>query len=164
MGSYQDKLAELGPGKMLAALPIDSMIAMLGKGVAQAQHAMDENAITTAVKLGETMLELPHPDDPSMTVSRSLLSLGFLPTFYQFTECSLELRIEMKYQVEETEKVGVNASVGAQVGPVAIAASVSAESGRKFGMDASMMTHVKVNMVSVPPPQAFVEYVKRSLA
>ena len=161
--SFDQQLQELGPGKQLAALPIDQMIGNLGVGIAKAQAALDENAIRTTLKLGETFLNLPDPADRSALMSRSLLSLGFMPTFYQFTEASLEFKLEMKWQVEQTESLGVDASVSAAVGPVAVGASVSYDQGKKFGVDSSLMTHIRVNMVSVPPPAGFVKYVEASL-
>lgn len=164
MGSFDDKLKELEPGRRLESLPVDSMIARFGKGIAKAQAEMDANAIDMAVKLGQTELELPHPDDPTLTTSRSLLSLGFLPTFYQFTEATFEMRLDMKWQVEETTKVavGVNAEVKSP-GPVAVAANVSVDDGRRFNLDASLMVNLRLSLVAVPPPQAFLEYVRRSL-
>lgn len=161
--SFDRQLQELGPGKQLAAMPIDKMIGNLGVGIAKAQAALDENAIQTAVTLGDTWLNLPDPKNPGKTMSRSLLSLGFMPTFYQFTEATLELKLEMKWSVEETQNLDVDVSAGAQVGPVAVAASVGYDEGRKFGVDSSLMTHLKLNMVSIPPPQGFVDFVNRSL-
>lgn len=161
---YQDQLKELGPGAQLANLPIGDMISNLGIGIAKAQEALDENAINTAIKLSEQMLDLPDPKDPTVMRSRSLLSLGFVPTFYQFTEATLELQVDMKWQVEENLGIGGQASANANLGPVAIAASVNADYGRKFGMEASLMTRLKLSMVNVPPPQAFMEYVSNSLS
>jgi hypothetical protein len=160
---FEQQLQELGPGKQLAALPIDTMIGKLGIGIAKAQAALDENSIQTAMALADSWLNLPDPQKPGELMSRSLLSLGFMPTFYQFTEASLELRLEMKWHVESTEQLGVDAKASAAVGPVAVAASVSYDQGRKFGVDSSMMTHVKVNMVSVPPPTGFVTFIQKSL-
>lgn len=162
MLEFEKKLAELGPGKLLASMPIDAMITMLGTGVARAQEALDKRGIDAARALGETMVSLPDPKDPSIVRNRSLLSLGFVPTFYQFSEASLELKVEMHYQVEENLNVHGEANVSGNMGPVAIAASANADYGRKFGMDASMMTHLRLNLVSVPPPQAFLEFVRAS--
>ena len=161
MGFQQD-LEELGPGRQLAALPIDKMIGMLGVGVAKAQAALDDNSINTAIKLGETYLNLPDPADSEAMISRSLLSLGFLPTFYQFTEATLDLKVEMKWHVEVNTDIKASASANATVGPVAVAASVSADHGRRFGVDASLMVQVRVAMVAAPPPQAFVTFLNRS--
>jgi len=158
---FDEELAELGPGKQLAALPIDKMIAMLGAGVAKAQAALDENSINTAIKLGETFLDLPNQQMNGEMMTKSLLSLGFMPTFYQFTEATLELRVEMKWQVETTTNLKFDASGSGTVGPVAIAASVGASHGSKFGVDASLMTHVTVRMAALPPPTAFVSYLNQ---
>lgn len=161
---FQDQLDELGPGRQLASMPIDKMIGNLGIGIAKAQSDLDQNSINTAVKLGETYLNLPDPDRPGELMSRSLLSLGFMPTFYQFSEASLELKLEMKWRVEQTQNLAVDAHADVQAGPVAVGASVGYDQGRKFGVDASLMTHLKLNMVSVPPPSGFVSFVERSLA
>ena len=159
---FDEQLAELGPGKQLAALPIDKMIGMLGVGVAKAQAALDENAINTAIKLGETYLNLPDPQQDGELISRSLLSLGFMPTFYQFTEATLDLKVEMKWQVETNTSMKLDANVNATVGPVAVGASVGASHGSRFGVDASLMTHVTVRMAALPPPSAFVQFLNRS--
>jgi hypothetical protein len=163
MDSHEKQMEQLGPGKQLAALPIDSMIAMLGSGVAKAQATLDKNAIATAIELAETVLELPKSDGSGDTIKRSLLALGFLPTFYQFTEARLELRVEMKWQVEDNVAGGLHVEGKAAVGPVAVAATVDVDHSRKFGLEASLMTHLVVTMVSVPPPQSFMEFVRGSL-
>lgn len=159
---FEQQLASMNPGSQLAALPIDKMIATLGIGVAKAQAAMDDNAIATAIKLGETFLNLPDPADPDGTISRSLLSLGFLPTFYQFTEATLDLKVEMKYSVEENVQVKVDASASGQAGPVAIAASVGVDYGKKFGIEASMMTQVRLALTAVPPPKPLMDFLSTS--
>jgi len=45
---------------------------------------------------------------------------------------------------------------------VAVGASVSAEQGRKFGMEASLMTSLKLAVVAVPPPTALMTFLSRS--
>jgi hypothetical protein len=163
----RNEMSGLEAGATMAALPLDSMISMLGVGIAKAQEALDQNSIATAVALSSATMDVPvliDPNDPSAGTaiqSRSLLSLGFLPTFYQFTEATLELRIEMKIQVEEN--LGAKGSMSADMksGPVAIAGTVSADYGRKYGAESSAMTHVQVTMVAVPPPAEFLEFVRK---
>ncbi|MBL8614416.1 MAG: hypothetical protein JNM72_02290 [Deltaproteobacteria bacterium] len=165
MSSFDTKMQELGPGKQLAALPIESMIANFGTGLAKAQAALDKVAIDTGLRLGESMLQLPVPGDSDGAMyERSLLSLGFVPTFYQFTEATFEMKIDMKWQVEESSGLAVAANVNANVGPVAVGASVSVNEARKFSLDASLMVQMRLSVVAVPPPAPFMEYLRGSLA
>ena len=163
----RNEMSGLEAGATMAALPLDSMIAMLGVGIAKAQEALDKNSLATAMALTTSTMDVPvliDPNDPSAgstTMTRSLLSLGFMPTFYQFTEATLEIRIEMKIQVEESSATKASLSADMKAGPVAIAGTMSADSSRKYGAESSAMTHVKVTMVAVPPPTEFLEFVRK---
>ena len=71
----------------------------------------------------ETTLDVPGPQDENglpTTISRSLFSLGFAPTFYQFTEATLDFKIEMKMSIEESTNVHADGKIEASKGPVAI--------------------------------------------
>jgi hypothetical protein len=160
----QEQMNGLEAGQMLASLPIDGMISSLGVGIAKAQHALDMNAIEMAIKLAELTLDFPGPTDESgnpTKYTRSLLSLGFTPTFYQFTEATLDLKIEMKIQVEDKKSVQGSASANVNKGPVAVAGTVSVDSARKYGAESSAMTAVHLQLVSVPPPGPFLEYIRQ---
>ena len=147
-------LTGLEAGTQLAAVPIDQLITTLGIGVANAQRALDDNSIATAVALSTTTMDV---DDQKF----SLLSLGFTPTFYAFTEVTMEIRIEMKMQVEETEQAGVDASISGEKGTVAMSSTMTAEKSRKYGAESSAMTAVHITMVSVEAPQEFMNFIQR---
>ena len=163
----RSEMSGLEAGATMASVPLDSMIAMLGVGIAKAQEALDKNAIATAVALTTSTMDVPvlvDPTNPSAGTkiqTRSLLSLGFTPTFYQFTEATLEIRIEMKIQMEEASSTKGSLSADLKKGPVAVAGTVSADSSRKYGAESSAMTHVKCTMVAVPPPAEFLEFVRK---
>lgn len=163
MANFQEKLESLGPGKLLTSIPLDAMIAMLGSGIARAQESLDKRGIAAAEALGQTMLELPDPKDASVKRARSLFTLGFLPTFYQFSKATLELKVDMHYEVGEKTDIGGGGNIDGKVGPVAFAANVKVDDTRKFDLKATLMTHVTLDLVCVPPPAAFVEYLRSSL-
>lgn len=160
----QEEMNGLEAGQMLASLPIDGMISSLGIGIAKAQQALDMNAIETAVRLAELTLDFPGPIDadgnPTVN-SRSLLSLGFTPTFYQFTEATLDLKIEMKIAVEDKKSMSGSANASVAKGPVAMGGTVSVDASRKYGAESSAMTAVHLRLVSVPPPGPFLEYIRQ---
>ena len=158
-----DQMNGLEAGQVLASLPLDGMISSLGVGIARAQEALDTNAIEMAVKLAEMTLQFPGPFDDDgnpTTLSRSLLSLGFTPPFYQFTEATLDLKIEMRVQVEDKKGASTTANASVNKGPVAVGGTVSAESSRKYGAESSAMTAVHLRLVAVPPPAAFLDYIR----
>jgi len=160
----QEQMNGLEAGSVLAALPLDGMISSLGIGIAKAQHALDMNAIEMAVKLAELTLDFPGPTDEDgnpTKYSRSLLSLGFTPTFYQFTEATLDLKIEMKVEVEDKSSKAASANASVNKGPVAVAGTVSMDASRKYGAESSAMTAVHLQLVCVPPPATFLEYIRQ---
>jgi hypothetical protein len=160
----QDEMNGLEAGQVLASLPLEGMISSLGIGIARAQEALDMNAIQTAVKLAEMTLDFPGPTDDDGTptkLTRSLLSLGFVPTFYQFTEATLDLKIEMKIQVEDKQGVQASGTASVTKGPVAVAGTVSVDASRKYGAESSAMTQVHLQLVSVPAPGPFLEYIRK---
>lgn len=160
-----EEMSGMQAGQALAAVPIDAMITMLGLGIARSQEALDNNSIMTATKLAELTMDFPGPLDENgevTTVSRSLLSLGFVPTFYQFTEATMDIKIEMHMQVEETKSLSASATGNVSKGPAAIAGTVSADSSRKYGSDSSAMTAVHLTLVAVPPPAEFLDYIRKN--
>ena len=88
-------------GQELLAVPLPEMVLKLGLGIAEAQRALDQNSVETAQMLAETTIPLVMAvtqviaadgtvsftnSDP---VDVSLLQIGLLPTFYQFSEATI---------------------------------------------------------------------------
>jgi hypothetical protein len=125
--------------------PLHQMIEQMGVSVANAQAALDENSLKTLKALAEKGIEVNGE-------TTNLLLLGFVPTFYAFTEASFEMKME--FSMAESEAFSVGASVEADFGIVA--ASVSASYSRKFDQSAS----IAARMVSLPPPENLLEMLK----
>ncbi|MBL8130979.1 MAG: hypothetical protein JNL42_03905, partial [Anaerolineae bacterium] len=113
-------------GQELLNVPLPDMVTKLALGIAEAQRALDENSVETAKALAETTIPLvlavtqTIAADGSVTftsappVDVSLLQIGLLPTFYQFSEATIEVSMDIKTttSVETNIKVGVKAKVG----------------------------------------------------
>jgi len=112
-------------GQLLQDVPLGTMIENLGLGIATAQERLDEVAIEATLRLANTNTTLLDADGD--TVTRSLLELGFTPTFYQFTEATLEVSFIASMQVAEALSVGFGLRVGGQVGSPDQAAAKLAE-------------------------------------
>ena len=151
-------------GQELLDTPFPDMVAKLAMGIAQAQHALDENSVNTAVILADTNIDVVlgvtqviaadgtvsfEQDDP---VSISLIQMGLLPTFYQFSEASIEVSMDIKTTTSTETNVKVTAE--AKVGFAAWSASIKAEvsHNRKFGKEVKGTSRLFTKMTPVPPP------------
>ena len=125
-------------GQLLQDVPLGTMIENLGLGIATAQERLDNVAIEATLRLANTNTTLLDAD--GNTVTRSLLELGFTPTFYQFTEATLDVSFIASMQVAEALTVGFGLRVGGQIGSADQAAAKLAELDREEKSLAGEMT------------------------
>ena len=91
-------LEDMTPGQSLADTNVATFIENLGLGIARAQRALDENSLNTAIEMATTRPEFSN---------RSLLDLGFSPTFYHYQHADLEVSMQMTLRVERSTAVHV---------------------------------------------------------
>ncbi|WP_339913746.1 hypothetical protein [uncultured Brevundimonas sp.] len=132
--------------RQLLSAPLPQIIERLGIAVADAQRAMDENSVRTAALMATTEIELGGQQ-------YNLMALGFTPTFYSFTEATVEAKLS--FSMTEGTEFGVTAgaSLGVNAGMVMVAASVSVSYARKFSVSAEGMSSIAARVVSLPPPE-----------
>ncbi|MEH0195736.1 hypothetical protein V7S57_08360 [Caulobacter sp. CCNWLY153] len=132
--------------RQLLSAPLPQIIERLGIAIAQAQSALDRNSIETAKAMAEAEVELGGE-------THNLISLGFTPTFYSFTEATVEAKLS--FSMTESTEFGVSAgaTVGVQAGFVMVAASVNVSYARKFSVSAEGMSSIAARLVSLPPPE-----------
>ena len=130
----------------LISAPLPQIIERLGIAVAEAQGALDRNSIAMAQAMAETEIELGGE-------TTNLIALGFTPTFYSFTEATVEAKLS--FSMQETTEVGVAASASVSGGAafIMVAASVSVSYARKFSVSADGMSSIAARLVSLPPPE-----------
>lgn len=146
--------------------PLPEMIERLGLSVAEAQAALDENAIHTAVEMAQARISIGGK-------SFNLLSLGFAPSFYAFTEATVEARLS--FSMEQEQSFGIGISIGGKKdgdgasgsappptveGPKGTKFSISAVNidanySQRYNMEASGSSSIGARLVSVPPPAIF---------
>lgn len=134
-----------GIGQQLAEVPVSTMIEGLALGIARAQRTLDDHSVAAVQKFGKETITIGKE-------KKSLLECGLLPSFYFFSEATLELRISMSMRSEESTSTGVQANVSGQQGAMSYGASVNVETARKFEFSAEGSTSVTVRLLSVPPP------------
>ncbi|WP_336360914.1 hypothetical protein [Haladaptatus sp. ZSTT2] len=152
-------------GQELLDVPLPEMVASLAQGIADAQHQLDKNSVEVAQVLAETEIEVVPAitrtiaADGSVTfeaadaIDVSLLQVGLFPTFYQFSEATIEVEMDIKtkLQTETNVEVGIDTKFG--WGPFSANVSVDVEHNRKFGKEVHGTSRLVTKMVPVPPPK-----------
>lgn len=139
--------------KTFSNAPLHQMIENMGTAVANAQAALDTNSIDMLKRLAETPVDVNGE-------TTNLLLLGFVPTFYAFTEASFEMKMEFSMAESEAFSIGgeVSAEIPLKVGM--IGASINASYARKYDQSASASSSIAARMVSLPPPENLLEMLK----
>lgn len=156
-----NRVLQMTPGEALMDVPVHEIIQRLGIGIAEAQLRLDQASVRVAALLSEARVEFHDAD--GQTTTKSLLELGFTPTFYHFTETELEVRMTISMKVEEDfgfELGGNVGSGGGQNRAVVFGATLNVEYHRKYGFEASGSSVVRTKLISIPPPAPFLEALK----
>lgn len=176
-------------GTELLNAPFPEMIKTLGVSIAEAQYELD----LVSMKIARLMAGYapdPEPEDgkapppssssPERTMlvplgdgkSYSLLELGFTPTFYQFVDTLIEIKISISMSREtnfNTSSTTVNANVKGSVGFFSASASmrvstVSASFASKYQYSAEGSSLMRTKLVPVPAPALLEERIRAMIA
>ena len=181
-------------GTELLAVPFPEMIQRLGVGVAEAQLQMDMVSLRIARLMagydeaeGEGEVEdtngAPLPPETGITSPRylinfgdgnsySLLELGFTPTFYQFVDTVIELKMsismsrtsEAKLSRSTTKATAKGIALPFAAGGAVSASSVSASYSSKYQYSAEGSSLMRTKLVPVPPPAVLETRIRDLLA
>jgi hypothetical protein len=172
-------------GTDLLNAPFPEMVKSLGVGIAEAQFELDLVSMKIARMMAGFMPDDEDPDTPppaNNTATRddkmlvplgdgnsySLLELGFTPTFYQFVDTMIELKMSISMSREtNTSKSFSNTTVSAS-GSVGFfsakarvsATSVSASYAQKYQYSAEGSSLMRTKLVPVPPPPILEERIR----
>ena len=139
--------------KALTQAPLPDIVEKLGLAIAGAQFALDQNSANLAKVMAETNVEIGGEE-------YNLLSLGFTPSFYAFTEATVEAKLS--YTMSEGTTFGGSVEVSASGGTpfFMAAATVSASFERRFSVSAEGASSLAAKLVSLPPPERFLEVLR----
>lgn len=121
--------------------PIQGVIAALGRGIAEAQTALDRGSVQAQDEIDA---------DPQ------LASLGMQATWYQLPRVELELKLALSMSDVPSPQTPRAAAISRGVfKPVKlIAQPVSASYQNRFNYDVQAASTIKLTVVPVPPPAA----------
>lgn len=132
--------------RQLLSAPLPQIIERLGIAVADAQLALDKNSVGTAAAMASTEVDVGGK-------SYNLLALGFSPTFYSFTEATVEAKLSFSMTEETNFEVKAGANVKVTVGIAVVGATVDVTYARKFSVSSDGTSSIAARLVSLPPPE-----------
>ena len=176
-------------------LPLGDVIREVALGIADAQTGLDAASFRTAELMGgrltlrdpdtgELVDENGDPTDTPVVTSTevvfgtdidqdgnrvphevSLMELGFVPTFYQFVDTTIEMRLSVRLTGEgsSSSRVRSSTSFWAPTGRTTVvhASTVDASFANSYGYDADLATKVSTKLVPIPPPAALADHLAR---
>lgn len=168
-------------GQELLDVPFPDMIRNMGLAIAEAQYSLDEVGIKLAQMMtGEYDVETVDPISGEVKKEKkqayvqfgdeqlSLLELGFTPTFYQFVDTIIEVKISISMSSEtsysrDTKTTKASAFGGGFLGfggGTMKVSSVSARYASKFQYSAEGSSLMRTKLVPIPSPPVLEERIR----
>ncbi|MBP1917806.1 hypothetical protein [Youngiibacter multivorans] len=139
-------------GQELLNVPFPEMVLKLASAIAEGQFKLDMVSCKIAKMMGDikqAKVYLPDltSDDESASIETSLIGAGFQPTFYQFTDTIIEVKmaITMNQSFESTF------STSASGGFMCFAASVNASFSSKYSYSVEGSSLLRTKITPLPP-------------
>jgi hypothetical protein len=158
-----------GATNLLDSVELGDMVRTLVEEIARAQFEMDMNSIRTAEMLAKSTLDF---DGEKI----SILELGFAPTFYQFVDSHLEVKVSVSMTQEtskekktskKTEKTKSETEIelgwftaSATTTTTTSTKSVDARFASRFQYSAEASSAVSTRIAPVPPPGPLMELIR----
>jgi len=166
-------------GRELLDVPFAEMVRSLAMAVADGQRALDKSSMETARFLAQEQVNLideiaeviePRPFDVTTSAGTievtgasvrreadhradyTLLQAGLFPTFYQFTESIIEVKMSISHKSTSSRELSVGASLSINYGPVAFSANVNFKSSQTYSYSAEGSSLLRTTLKPVPPP------------
>ena len=147
-------------GKQLADVPFDKMIETVAVGVAKTQNELDKISLQilktmAAVKDNgryDESLKIPFGRDKNGAVAkRSLLELGFKPSFYQFVDTVIDIKMAISMTKDNRQGFKANAT------------PITASYCNKYQYKVEGSASVRTKLVTLPAPDILDERVRNML-
>lgn len=163
--------------QQLGEIPFGDLLAAMGRGLAEAQLALDRLSSLVALTL-TGHYQLAHTPEGAWTVvpqdsriavggeSLSLLELGFSPTFYQFVDTLLEIKVSISMTLEQSSREEVTSTarterswteggflgIGGTRRTQMNTTTVSSQLAARFQYSAEGASLVRTKLAPLPPP------------
>jgi hypothetical protein len=137
-------------GQELLNVPFPEMVLKLASAIAEGQFKMDQVSCEIAKMMGDSKkfpISLPDVTKGNEEIKTSLIGAGFQPTFYQFTDTI----IEVKMAITMATSADASMSTTAKGGFACFSASVNASYSSKYSYEVSGSSLLRTRITPVPP-------------
>ena len=139
-------------GQELLNVPFPEMVYKLASAIAESQFKLDMFSCEVAKRMGDPQkasVELPDLTDTTGygTITTSLIGAGFQPTFYQFAETIIEVKMAISYATSHEASVSTKAGGGF----LCFSASVNASYTGKYSYNVEGSSLLRTKLVPAPP-------------
>ena len=150
---YIEHMASVG--QELLNVPFPAMVLKLASAIAEGQYQMDQVSMEIAKLMSKTQVQIPDitNEDAGAYVEVSMLSAGFQPTFYQFTDTIIEVKMAISMNRSSQASVSVTAKVGGAFIPYSASVTASYSSKYSYSVEGSSLLRTKITPV---PPNQFI--------
>ena len=167
-------------GNEVAEVPFGDMLYNVARGIADGQRALDLRSVQTLIELSKVMVDIipevtevitPEPIQVNISgqspvnvtgarvaasaaepVQMTALQAGITPTFYQFTEATVQLKMSVQMrEAEETDTDGKK-----RTGIFAFGSSVNFRTQNTYSYSVDASSTVTAVLKPVPPPSRLV--------
>jgi hypothetical protein len=169
----------MGIGRELLNVPMGDMIRQMAFAIADAQVQLDESSLRVAEMMSGSRIERDStgaatgtPIDTTVLFDGerlSMLELGFTPTFYQFIDTVIEVKIAIKIAVEVAsstttrgERKTTNLAFGSGGFNYSVTTTpVDATYSSKYNFTSEGSSLLRTKLAPVPPPAILDERIRR---
>jgi hypothetical protein len=169
-------------GRDLLNVPMGDMIRQMAFAIADAQYELDESSLRVAELMSGEVREVAEdgtftpPRDTRVYFGRdadgdparlSLIELGCTPTFYQFVDTLIEVKIAIKLTREtatERRTSGTQRTLSVSRGRISVTTTpVDATYSSKYSYSAEGSSLLRTKLVPIPPPAILEERIRNLL-
>lgn len=142
----------MGVGQELLNVPFPEMVVKLASAIAEGQYKLDMVSMKIAQLMSTIKVQIPDisKDEAGALVEVTMLSAGFQPTFYQFTDTIIEVKMAISMNTSTEASVSVSASGGFACFSASVNASYTSK--YSYSVEGSSLLRTKITPM---PPNAF---------
>jgi hypothetical protein len=138
----------------LLANPLGELISSIGRGIGEAQAALDEGSLQQTLEIyREDNAADRTPEQQRMM--QLVREIGYQPTFYVIPETDVEAQVSLSMTLSNTNTSPVSGQPVAK--HTVMATPINAGNINRFGIAANAVAKLKFKIVPVPPPAAVAE-------
>jgi len=146
-------------GQELLNVPFADMVLKLASAIAEGQYKLDMVSCKIAKFMGDKKaapVYLPDLTDEEgkKEIVTSLIGAGFQPTFYQFTDTIIE--VKMAISMNQTTEASISMEASAGWGPFSASVNASYSSKYSYSVEGSSLLRTKITPL---PPNPFMQKV-----